>query len=169
MESTPSPAFSFDAAGDPVGKGRPRFIRSTGRVHPSPVSAAYEKRLQRMAALAMRGRATLEGPIRVEVEAVFMPPKSWTKRKRALAIAGLVAHTSKPDADNVLKILDAFNPVIDRGTGEVIFAGVWHDDSQIVDAHIIKKYGVEGCLTVRVYRVELDQREPAPTTLGTTT
>ena len=59
----------------------------------------------------------------------FPAPASWSKAKRARALAGVDWHTSKPDADNVAKaILDACNGVVFR------------DDSQIVMLTATKEF-----------------------------
>ena len=57
-------------------------------------------------------------------------PASWSKRKQAMALAGTVYPTSKPDIDNVEKILfDGLNGI------------VWKDDVQVVDVVKRKRYG----------------------------
>lgn len=112
-------------AGEPIGKGRPRF--GNGRTYTPPATVAYEYALKTEAALTMK-KARLkpfEGPVEVSVVATFSIPKSWSKSRRAEAFH----HTGKPDLDNVLKMLDALNGV------------VWLDDSQICDAIITKRYG----------------------------
>ncbi len=56
-----------------------------------------------------------DGPVSVEVRAYFAMPASWPKWKREL---GEREHTSKPDSDNVSKlVLDALNHV------------AWRDDA----------------------------------------
>ena len=57
-------------------------------------------------------------------------PASWSKRKAAEALHGVIRPTKKPDADNVLKaVCDGINGV------------VWHDDTQAVDVTLRKRYG----------------------------
>ena len=110
--------------GEPIGKGRPRF--AMGRTYTPPATVAYEYALKTEAALAMRqaGLEPFEGPVAVKVVAYFSIPKSWTKTRRASAHL----HTTKPDLDNVLKMLDALNGV------------VWLDDAQVCEAKISKRY-----------------------------
>lgn len=69
------------------------------------------------------------GPVRVKVEATFVPPTSWPKWKRELALAGLWPHTTKPDFDNLIKTIDGLNGV------------AWLDDSQIFEGQSTKRYG----------------------------
>ena len=110
--------------GEPIGKGRPRF--AMGRTYTPPATVAYEYALKTEAALAMRqtGLEPFEGPVAVKVVAYFSIPKSWSKTRRA----GAYLHTTKPDLDNVLKMLDALNGV------------VWLDDAQVCEATVSKRY-----------------------------
>ena len=59
-------------AGVPVGKGRPRFVKSTGRAFTPEKTVRFEDRLSIVAQEAMAGRAPLDGPLAVEVE-IRMP------------------------------------------------------------------------------------------------
>jgi Holliday junction resolvase RusA-like endonuclease len=56
-------------------------------------------------------------------------PASDSRHKRDLKASGFIRATVKPDVDNV------FKAVTDACTGIV-----WHDDNQIVEAHIVKQY-----------------------------
>lgn len=72
-------------------------------------------------------------------------PQSWSKRKKKEAIAGLIMPTTKPDGDNILKVvLDALNGL------------AYDDDRQVVKMCIIKAYGVNPGLVVQVgeYKVQ---------------
>jgi Holliday junction resolvase RusA-like endonuclease len=112
------------------GKGRPRFVKATGRTYTPKETVKAELRI-RAAARAERVEP-LNGPVRVHVIAVGGVPKSWSKRKREEALA---AHFDmrKPDGDNVLKlVLDALNGV------------AWHDDVQVVDARVERRLDAGG-------------------------
>lgn len=126
-------------AGAPRGKGRPRFVRSSGHAFTPKKTRNYEASLQ-YAAVDQRpkGFTPLVGPLKVSVEAVFPVPQSWSLAKRDAALHGEWPPTIKPDADNILKLLDAFNQVI------------WVDDKQVVEARIVKRYGLDPRLTVTV-------------------
>ena len=127
-------------AGQPVGKGRPRFAR--GRVYTPAKTKAYEERLAARALEEMEsaGIETATGPVRIEARAVFTIPKSWPKAKKQAALVGEVQHTGKPDAANVLKIIRA-----------ALHGIVWADDSQIVSSSINKRYGVQPALVLTAY------------------
>ncbi len=118
----------IELAGEPKGKGRPRFSRQSGHAYTPQPTRTYEAMLRYAAQVKMAGSAPMEGPLRIEVLAAFPVPQSWSKKKQAAAHAGTVRPTGKPDLDNVLKMLDALNAV------------VWKDDAQIVVAAITKRY-----------------------------
>lgn len=110
-----------------IGKGRPRVYR--GIATTPAKTRAYERQVAQIAAAAMRGRALLDGPVRILLEIDVEVPESWPKYRRADALAGLIWPTVKPDIDNAEKaLLDAMNGV------------VYRDDSQIVDVQKSKHY-----------------------------
>ncbi|HAU29822.1 MAG TPA: RusA family crossover junction endodeoxyribonuclease [Rhodospirillaceae bacterium] len=116
--------------GKPMGKGRPRFCRHrNGGMHTyTPVATlSREQEIGWLAKKAMAGRPLLIGGVQVEIVAMFVPPPSWSKKKREEALVGWLDHTFKPDSDNCAKlVLDALNKV------------VWKDDGQVV-THTIEK------------------------------
>lgn len=122
--------------GVPVAKGRPRFWN--GRCVTPPKTRAYERDLQYAARLAMHGHPPIPGPLKVEVLAAFPVPQSWPKNKQTRAIAGIIRPTTRPDWENIAKVLDAFNGV------------VWLDDAQVVQGSVRKVYSVEPRLRVEV-------------------
>lgn len=128
-------------SGEPQGKGRPRFVRSTGHAFTPANTRKYESALRYAAQEAMGTEAPLEGPLCVVVVAIFPVPASWSEKKRRAAYAGAIWPTVKPDADNLIKVLDACNEV------------VWRDDKQIVDARIVKRYGERPRLVIEVREV----------------
>jgi Holliday junction resolvase RusA-like endonuclease len=128
----------IELLGEPRGKGRPRFVRRTGHAYTPQRTASYEAMLRHEAALAMAGRAPLEGPLLVQVAAHFEIPASWSAKKRAAALAGEIRPTKRPDWENVAKMLDAFNAV------------VWRDDAQVVSGLIEKFYSDRPRLHIEV-------------------
>jgi Holliday junction resolvase RusA-like endonuclease len=125
---TDAPPIIIELAGEPRGKGRPRFARRTGHAYTPQQTASYEACLRHEAALVMRNQPPLEGALRVQVNAYFGIPASWSSKKRAAARAGTIRPTKRPDWENVAKMLDAFNGV------------VWRDDAQVVEGWIEKYY-----------------------------
>ena len=117
-----------ELAGTPLGKGRPRFQRATGRAYTPEKTRNFETNLKLAAQDVMAGRPPLEGPLFVHVYAHLPIPQSWSAKKRNLAMSGITRPTTRPDWENLAKMLDAFNQV------------VWVDDAQIVEGVIIKRY-----------------------------
>lgn len=113
--------------GPPRGKGRPRFGR--GRTYTDAATQRYEDAIRWEARTAMRGREPLTGPVKLRVYAEFPIPASWSKARKAAAIAGAVWHTGRPDLDNLIKCSDALNGI------------VWGDDSRVAFTTAWKKYG----------------------------
>jgi Holliday junction resolvase RusA-like endonuclease len=137
--------ISIILPGEPVAKGRAR-TRIVYPRHGTPFvshytpaeTATYERGLAWVGKVAMRGRAPLEGALKVVVTAYMSVPASWSGAKKARADTHEIRPSVKPDADNILKILDALNGV------------VWRDDAQIVEAHVVKVYSREPRLEIEV-------------------
>lgn len=108
--------------GQPVGKGRPRFVRSTGHVYTPEKTRDYESRVRQLYNLLQYGEPLI-GPVRLSINAVFQLPKN--KRK---ALSG-TPYTGRPDIDNVAKcIQDALNGL------------AYRDDSQVTELVINMRY-----------------------------
>ena len=131
-------AFEFHVPGKPQGKGRPKFARMgkfTNTYTPEK-TASYENLIQVMAlnearAKSRRGEAVgaFRGAISVDLYMWFEPLKSFSKKKRAQALAQEIYPTKKPDIDNVIKVyLDALNNVL------------FNDDSQVIKVSAKKGY-----------------------------
>ena len=129
--------------GKPVAKGRPRFNKETGIVYTFEKTRSYEQMLRLAAVDAMAGRPPLEGPLRLDMLVVAPIPTSWPKKRQAMALAGDLLPTGKPDLDNFMKVVDAANLVI------------WVDDGQVVDARLRKSYGDRPRMVIRVEPVEI--------------
>lgn len=138
-------------SGTPQGKGRARrrsVKTRDGRKFITTYTPAktrrYEAALQAAAVSVMRGRAKLDGALRLLMIAVVAVPASWPKRKREFALAGRIRPTSKPDWDNIAKTCDALNGV------------VWVDDARIVDGRVVKWYGPEPEVEIRVDVIDVE-------------
>jgi Holliday junction resolvase RusA-like endonuclease len=137
--------FAITLVGDPQHKARHRsrvVFPKAGKpfIHnyPDPTTEAFEKMLAQVAALKMRRTPPSEKPLCLLVIADRRIPVSWSTKDRAAALAGRILPTSKPDFDNHAKIVDALNSI------------VWRDDSQVVDARVIKRYSASPALTIEV-------------------
>lgn len=84
---------------------------------------------------SMQGGQPFTGAIEVRMQ-IFVPiPSSYNKAKAEACRLGKMYPTVTADIDNVCKsVLDAMNGV------------VFEDDSQVVDAHLTKRYADEPCV-----------------------
>ena len=117
--------------GIPKGQPRPRAFARGGKARVfDPGTAEGWKSAIALAVLdAKLAGLPLEGPLHVSLKCFFPRPKSHST-KRGLRPEAPVFHTSKPDADNVLKAaLDALTHI-----------GLWHDDSQVCSVRVLKSY-----------------------------
>ncbi|MCC6776660.1 MAG: RusA family crossover junction endodeoxyribonuclease [Hyphomicrobiales bacterium] len=135
------PVVQIVLGGTPQGKGRPRFVRATGHAFTPAATRRYESALRYAAQQAMGTSTPLDGPLCVVVVAIFPIPASWSGKKRAEALSGSLWPTVTPDADNLLKVLDALNEI------------VWRDDKQVVDARVVKRYGERARLIIEVREI----------------
>jgi Holliday junction resolvase RusA-like endonuclease len=136
---------TFIVDGQPVAKGRPRFARvgKGVRTYTPAKTASYEQQVSWAAKVAMRGTAPMSGPLELSVSLYMQIPASFSKAKRAQAIADTLRPTTKPDLDNVVKgIKDACNNI------------VWGDDSQVVRIVASKHYAAHPFAAVDVKPVE---------------
>jgi len=112
--------------GEIRGKGRPRF--GNGRTYTPQATRNAEAWVRACAAQAWPA-APLDGALSVTLEIGVAVPRSWTKKRQADALEGLILPTGKPDLDNQLKMVgDACNGIL------------WRDDAQIVTATVSRRY-----------------------------
>lgn len=138
--------LQFRVPGEPRGKGRPRFTR-TGHTYPDDKTAAYENLIRLAFDKQFPAWDPTEGAVKIDIIARFPAPKSWSKKKTAMAYADEIHKTTKPDADNIVKaVLDGLN-----GTA-------WSDDSQVIDQRCRKDYYPAGELLVTIW-VEEEEEE----------
>jgi len=133
-------SVSFTIPGEPIA-----FARSggNGSVRFTPKRQRDFMSLVRLSAYqAMDGKPPLEGPLMMCVNATYLVPKSWSKAKAAQANW----RTSKPDVDNIAKIIaDSMN--------EIVFV----DDAQIARLAVQKIYGTVAGVAVEVSALEATQ------------
>lgn len=116
----------FFVPGKVQGKARPRFSSRSGTVYTPGKTKSYERQIAE--AYETQEGLCRGGRVMVVIEAVFPIPKSWTRAKKAEAMAGKLA-PGKPDIDNILKVvLDGLNDV------------AYEDDKQVVLTQCKKVY-----------------------------
>ena len=110
------------------GKDRPRIYN--GHAITTPETIKYENWVR--VCYQNQDGAYLEGPIRARIVAYYKVPKSYPKKRVQAIKEGLEYPTKKPDADNIVKVvLDSLNDI------------AFHDDSQIVELTVIKRWTEE--------------------------
>lgn len=131
---------AFEVPGNPRGKGRPRATVTAGhaRMYTDAKTRSEEAVIRDMASQIMDGRVPYEEAVVLTMIAYRQIPTSFSKKKRADAEGGVLLPTTKPDADNLLKISDALNGIVFR------------DDSQVVTAIIHKRYSERPRLLIDV-------------------
>lgn len=126
--------------GQPQGKCRARVCLRGGyaRAYTPDSTAAYENLIK----LAYGNRGISVVPVELAVTAYYRIPKSFSKRKRTEALSGVVRPQTKPDIDNVVKVVcDALNKV------------AYNDDTQVVKIVAEKYYGETPGLVVEIKEV----------------
>jgi Holliday junction resolvase RusA-like endonuclease len=136
--------------GEIIGKQRHRATK-TGRMYTPPNTVDFEKMVGQYAAMAMsKQNAHRErGPVSMDLGIYVVPPKSWSKKKKDMALRGEILPTSKPDISNMQK-------GIEDGMNEIVY----DDDSQIVISHAYKIYGPEAGARIRINPINFLGVEP---------
>ncbi|HTQ71207.1 MAG TPA: RusA family crossover junction endodeoxyribonuclease, partial [Acidocella sp.] len=78
--------IAFNVPGIIKGKGRPRFVRSTGRAYTPQATLSGEQWVKHCALQA--GIKPLEGAIALEIAMHLPVPRSWTRKRRQEALGG---------------------------------------------------------------------------------
>jgi Holliday junction resolvase RusA-like endonuclease len=136
------PSLVVKVPGEPIAQGRPRAFSFFGRdgrqhtrVYDPPVSRSWKGAAQVHMREALdhsqlNAPAFPDGPVRVEIEAVFTCPRTDYRKRNPRERR---AKTSKPDIENVGKaLMDAANGIL------------WTDDSQVAELTIRKITGAQG-------------------------
>lgn len=128
----------FDVPGMPFAKQRARTLR-TGRSYTPKETVMYENLVKTRFVDKYPDALPTEAPCSVFICAVYPIPKSWSKKDKIKADAGILT-PRRHDWDNVGKIVcDALNGV------------AWTDDNQIFAGFVFKKYGDRPCVRVLIY------------------
>lgn len=126
--------LEFEVPGKPLGKQRPKHGK--GFTYTPKETVNFENLIKVTFQTAYPDHVPVSTGVCMEVKAVYPIPESWSKKKKAQAVAHLV-HPTSNDWDNVGKIVsDALNMV------------AYLDDRQVYDAHVHKEYGEKPRLEV---------------------
>lgn len=124
--------------GDPVPKARARVVN--GRAFTPAKTVTGENQVQAAWVAATGGRrAPHDGPVVLHLDFHFTIPASWSKKRRQAVSDGSVPHRSRPDLDNLAKlVMDGLNGL------------AWTDDAQIAHLTATKRYADSGRTVVRI-------------------
>jgi len=135
--------------GEPVAWARTRVNNGAMFTPAKQRNTSAALRMAAQSAMQVAGTGTFTDPVCVTLVAEFGIPRSWSKKKRAAALLGLV-RPGRPDIDNVFKLLaDSFNHL------------VWADDALVAELHALKRYSVEPKLVATVRPVLRPAAAPA--------
>jgi Holliday junction resolvase RusA-like endonuclease len=127
---------------EPVAYAR---ARKRGKQHFTPAKQAKfmaDVGMMARAVMAVKRLRPIEGrPVSLDARFVFTHPKSWSGAKKARTRW----KTSKPDSDNLAKLLkDSLNEI------------VWKDDALVAEERIQKMYGPQPEIVINVVLLEGD-------------
>ena len=124
--------------GKPLGKQRPRVLK-TGIAYTPKETVNYETFVKTLYLEQHAGKKPFEGPVSMLISAFYQIPKSASKRRREAMARHLIPPTTRPDLDNIAKIImDAL-------------AGIaYEDDKQITSCSINKLYSDEPKVIVNI-------------------
>lgn len=130
----------------PTGQMRPRHTRQ-GRAYKD------KKQITREAQIAgyiveQAGGKWIDGPVRMDLIAKMPIPKSWSKKKKAEAMAGGIWPDKKPDLSNIIKQIE-----------DVAQGLLFDDDKQICEITARKEYSTKPRWIVKLRQAGLVERE----------
>lgn len=119
---------------NPVSKGRPRLSTRGGFAHAyTPAKTRSAERELQILAREQWKQPALTGALHVAIN-FYLP----IKNKRLWGMP----HDKKPDLDNLVKMMDAFNLLL------------WHDDGQISHIDAQKFYAEKGKIELYIYQIK---------------
>lgn len=134
--------FKFTIKGKPQGKARARtfYDGKSGKMRSiTPEQTKSYEDLIRWSYKEQGGEYLGKAVMMVFINAYYPIPKSWSKRKRSEALMHFIRPTTKPDCDNIIKVvLDALNGV------------AYADDSQVVSVSAEKQYSEDERVDVSI-------------------
>ena len=135
----------FIVEGKPQGKARARtfYNKRVGKMQSiTPEQTKSYEDLIRWSYRAAGGKYLGEKTLQVDIRAFYPVPKAFSKAKTNGAVNGEIRPTTKPDCDNIIKVvLDALNGV------------AYYDDKQVVCVSCNKYYGETGYLEITITEV----------------
>jgi len=132
----PGPPRAWQRAGHRIAKSKSGrlFVHSYTKTE----TREEQNNIKFFAMKAMDGRPPIDAAIELRFVAYVPVPESWSKKKKAAALADQIRPTPKPDFDNYSRMIDALKGLI------------WVDDSRVTDAAIGKRYSSTPRLVIEV-------------------
>ena len=119
--------------GQPKSQKRHRTGRGGHRYDPS----SKDKKAIKKDLMQIKPAKPIKAPVKVEINAFFQTPKSWSNAKRKRHEGK--PRPKKPDVDNIEKIyLDSANGML------------WEDDNQVVEIQTRKFYSEQPCTELKI-------------------
>lgn len=132
--------IEFIVWGESVAKGRPKFAtRGKYAFAYTPKKTRDAENDFRLQVIKYKPEKPLEGEIYLEIKSYRSIPKSFSKKKIFLAGSGKMQPITRPDWDNLGKL------ITDAGNGIL-----WKDDSQIVKCIVSKYYSTNPRTEIRI-------------------
>lgn len=120
--------YELTVFGQPVGKARPRFTRA-GHTYTPQTTKDYEELVRYTFISGYPKAKPIEGAVKATIIAYYQIPKSYSKKKRQECLGYKIPVQSKPDCDNIAKIiLDSLNGY------------AYVDDKQVRALRVIKEW-----------------------------
>ena len=133
--------IELEIMGKPLGKARPRVTRK-GFTYTPQKTVNYENLIRYTFQSEFPNHKPYEGYVEAEIKAIFDVPKSYSKKKTIELLNGNCNYDHIPDVDNVAKIvLDSLNGI------------AYKDDSQVTVLKVIKEYGDQAKITVKLKEI----------------
>lgn len=135
----------FIVEGKPQGKLRARtfYNHKTSRMQSiTPEQTKSYEELIRWSYKASGGKYLGEKPLEISIKAFYQVPQAFSKAKIKQALQGEIRPTTKPDTDNIIKVvLDALNGV------------AYYDDKYVVCVGCEKWYDISGRLEIELTEI----------------
>lgn len=135
----------FTVEGKPQGKARARtfYNKQIGKMQSiTPEQTKSYEDLIRWSYISQGGKFYGEKALCIEIVAFYSIPKAFSKVKRNKAISGDIRPTTKPDGDNIIKVvLDALNGV------------AYTDDKAVVSVCCSKYYSTSPRVQVKIEKI----------------
>ncbi len=137
--------ITFEVLGKPQGKARVKVTQRNGfALAYTPDKTTNYENLIKLCYMNCRLQEDLtREPISMTIRADYEIPKSFSKKKQIEALSGKLRPTTKPDLDNIAKIVcDALNKV------------AYYDDNQVIELHVSKFYSKQPKLVIHLKEVK---------------